>query len=369
MMPPNKQPLVLLAAGGTGGHMFPAKALAEELLRRSFRVALATDLRGEKYFEGMEQVPRYVLASGAYASGLKGKVAGGISLLKGYGQSHRLLARLKPDVVVGFGGYPSAPPVFAAQHRGIPTVLHEQNAILGLANKFLAPFADRIALSASRTTGLKPEWFKKACVTGNPVRAEIAALAEKPYALPEENGEIRILIVGGSQGASVFSNIVPPALAALPPELRLRLRIIQQCRVEDIGRVADVYKEQNMIADLRTFFSDMPDQIEGAHLLITRSGASTVAEVTAAGRPAIFVPFPWNRDNQQTFNAEDVVRVGGGWILQEKTLTSAELTKLLAQILGDSAALSQAAQAAKNLGHPHAARVLADQVMEFLLPM
>lgn len=363
------EPLVLLAAGGTGGHMFPAKALAEELLRRSFRVALATDRRGEKYFEGLDQVPRYILSSGAYTAGMKGKIAGGISLLKGYGESHRLIGKLKPQVVVGFGGYPSAPPVFAAQHRGIPTILHEQNAILGLANKMLAPFADRIALSSQKTAGIKPVWDKKTIVTGNPVRAEIAALADKPYRQPEAGDEIRILIVGGSQGAAAFSTVIPPALLALPQEIRDRMRIIQQCRAEDIGKVEAIYKEKNVNADLRTFFSDMPEQIEKAHLLITRSGASTVAEVTAAGRPGVFVPFPWNRDNQQTFNAQGVVDAGGGWMMQEKEMTAEKLTDLLANILSSPNGLFSAALAAKTLGHPHAARVLADQVMEFLLPM
>lgn len=357
-------PLVLLCAGGTGGHMFPARALAEELLARGYRVALACDNRGLKYFDGMGQVDIHVLSSGTYKPGLIGKIGFIAPLLKGYLQSFALIRKLKPAIAVGFGGYPSAPPLWAAQHSHVRTILHEQNAILGLANILLIGRARLLALSWEKTSGVKAKYHKKMIVTGNPVRAEIAALADQPY--PIVGSKINLLIVGGSQGAAVFSDVVPKALAALPDYTKHSLKIVQQARADKIDEVKAFYAEHGMEAEVQTFFSDMPARLKEAHFLITRSGASTVAELSTAGRPALYVPYPWNRDNQQVFNATAVVSVGGGWMIQEKNLTVDGLTDALKPILENPDGLKRAAEAAKTVGQPHAAKLMADAVLQHL---
>ncbi|OIN86353.1 MAG: undecaprenyldiphospho-muramoylpentapeptide beta-N-acetylglucosaminyltransferase [Alphaproteobacteria bacterium CG1_02_46_17] len=344
----NSRSVVILAAGGTGGHVFPARALAEELMTRGLTVVLMTDQRGLKYFEGLDQVERFVIASGAYQSGIKGKILGILGLAKGYFQSHRILSRFKPLAVVGFGGYPSAPPVFAAQHRCIPTVIHEQNAILGLANALLAPRAKRISLSTQDTTGLKPQWAQKCITTGNPVRHDIAALAEEPY--PEMTGKLCLTIVGGSQGAKSFATIVPHSVVGLPEELRKRLFVFHQARPDDLDAVKAIYEGSGIETDIRPFFDNMAECIGKSHLLITRSGASTIAELGAAGRPAIFIPFPWNRDNQQFFNAEQVAKHGGGCVIEEKNLTVDGLRDKLAGLLENPAQLETMARKASLLG-------------------
>jgi UDP-N-acetylglucosamine--N-acetylmuramyl-(pentapeptide) pyrophosphoryl-undecaprenol N-acetylglucosamine transferase len=351
------QPLIVLAAGGTGGHVFPARSLAEELIEKGYRVALATDTRGLKYFNGLDQIPRIVLSSGAYRSGIKGILAGIVSLAKGYIQSHGLMSRLKPAVVIGFGGYPSAPPLFAAQHRGIPTIIHEQNAILGMANTALASRVKKIALSAAHTNGIKPEWAKKCVTTGNPVRQDISELAGQPF--PEITGKLCLMVVGGSQGAKSFADIVPHSIVALPEEIRKNLRVYHQTRAEDLEQVKTVYEGSGIEAVIRPFFDNMADCIAQSHLLITRSGASTIAELTVAGRPAIYIPFPWNRDNQQVFNAEQIVKEGGGRMIEEKNLTKQGLTDELVDLLENPAILEHMAKRSGLLGISDAAKRLA----------
>ena len=355
--------LILLCAGGTGGHMFPARALAEELLARGYRVALACDTRGEKYFDGLEGVTRHVLASGTYRPGLMGKLRFLLPLAQGYVQAHGLISRLKPAACVGFGGYPSAPPICAAQHRGIPTILHEQNAILGLANIMLAKSAKHLALSWPETRGIKPRDAGKAVLTGNPVRADIRALRDEVYATPDDR--LNLLVVGGSQGAAVFNDIVPQAIIALQPELRSRLRIVQQVRADSLERVKADYAAHSLEVECASFFADMPERLKQAQFLITRSGASTVAELTVAGRPALYVPYPWNRDRQQSFNAEAITIPGGGWLIEERDLSADKLTALLQDVLRDSNRLSAAAAVARSLGQPDAACQLADLVVKY----
>lgn len=360
----DKAPLVLLSAGGTGGHVFPARALAEELMRRGFRVALATDTRGLKYFDGLDSsVPRHIIASGTYTSGILGKINGGFELIKGFVQSLKLIHHYKPIAVVGFGGYPSAPPLFAGQVMGIPTVLHEQNAILGLANKLLAPFSRKIALSYAETVGVSDKLARKSVFVGNPVRQSIADLASESY--PSMDGKINIMVVGGSQGAKVFSDVVPFAIAGLPPELQRKLNIIQQSRPDAVESVRDIYSKTELDFEIKSFFDDMPERIKKTHLFITRSGASTIAELTAAGRPAIYVPFPWNRDNQQVYNAEQVEKAGGGWMVLERNLTVEGLKILLLNLLEGSEKLTESAASAKRLGKINASGLLADIITEF----
>lgn len=360
----SQAPLVLLCAGGTGGHMFPARALAEELLARGFRVALACDTRGLKYFDGMGQVEIHVLSSGTYKPGLMGKIGFVLPLLKGYAQAFMLVRKLKPAIAVGFGGYPSAPPLWACQHSHVRTILHEQNAILGLANILLIGRARALALSWEKTQGIKPKYLKKIQVTGNPVRAEIAELSAQPY--PIVGSKVNVMIVGGSQGAAVFSDVVPKALAALPEAIRHGLKIVQQARPDKLEEVKAFYAAQGMDADVQTFFSDMPERLKAAHFLITRSGASTVAELTTSGRPALYVPYPWNRDQQQVFNATAVVSVGGGWMIQEKNLSVEDLTQALIPVLSNPDTLKRAGEAAKTIGQPQAAKLMADLVLQHL---
>jgi len=360
----HQAPTILLSAGGTGGHVFPARALAEELISRGYHVELATDTRGLKYFDGLDaKIPRHVVASGTYTSGIMGKIGGGIELLKGLVQSIKLVREIKPIAIVGFGGYPSAPPLFAGQILGVNTILHEQNAILGLANKLLAPFASKIALSYDHTVGISDKLKAKAVCTGNPVRQAIANLSILPY--PSTDGKITIMVVGGSQGAKIFSDVVPMAIAALPPELQSRLNIIQQARPDAVETVREIYAKTELDFEIKSFFDDMPDRIKVTHLFITRSGASSVAELTAAGRPAIYVPFPWNRDNQQVFNAEQVEKAGGGWMVLEKNLTVEALKLMLQNLLESPEALKNAAQSARNQGRIDATQKLADCITEF----
>lgn len=360
----NIRPTILLSAGGTGGHVFPACALAEELVLRGYQVQIATDTRGIKYFDRLDaNIPRHMIASGSYASGLVGKVLGGVELLKGFIQSINLIRNIQPIAIIGFGGYPSVPPVFIGQVLGIKTIIHESNAILGLANKLLARFASKIAVSYPDTAGIPDKLKPKSICTGNPVRQAIADLSIVPY--PDMSGKITIMIFGGSQGAKVFSDIVPLALVALPPELQTRLNIIQQSIPDSIDVVREIYLKSKLDFEIKSFFDDMPERIKKTHLFITRAGASTTAEFTAAGRPAIYVPFPWHKDNQQVFNAEQVAKTGGGWVILEKDLTVDGLKEMLENLLNNPEILEKSATAARALGIIDASQRLADCVSEF----
>ncbi len=299
---------IVIAAGGTGGHFFPAEALAAELIRRGHRVALMTDGRsgGERspVFAGRET---FVLpGAGLAGRGLRRGAQALLALAAGTLEARRVLARIQPAVIVGFGGYPSVPPVLAARalkHRP-RVILHEQNAVLGRANRLLARFADGIALGVAQTQSLPAAPPHR--LTGNPVRPEIAALAGQPYSPPEPPAPIHLLITGGSQGARAFSDCLPPALALLPAELRARLRLVQQCRPEDLERVRAAYAALGIEAELAPFFGDIGARLQAADFVIARAGASTVAELAIANRPALLVPFPHAIDNHQLFNARAI---------------------------------------------------------------
>lgn len=355
--------LILLSAGGTGGHMFPAEALAQDLISRGYRVALATDTRGKKFEPFAGGIPTHVLKSGALGAGIVHKIKSAASLGMGYFQARKLLSDLKPAVVVGFGGYPSVPAVYAAQSMKIPTVIHEQNAVLGKANVFLAPKADRIAVAWAHVEGLDSSDESRAIVTGNPVRPDISGLYNKPYPTIERDGIMRIFVTGGSLGASVFGDIVPAALASLPPHHRARLEIVQQCLEMDIERVKSIYDEAKIKADLRPFFKDMALQFEKCHLVIARSGAGTVSEVTTAGRPAIFVPYPHHADQQQKRNADAVADAGGAWVMTQNGFTPEALLARLETFLQNPETLFRAAENARSCGRPDAARKLGNIVM------
>jgi UDP-N-acetylglucosamine--N-acetylmuramyl-(pentapeptide) pyrophosphoryl-undecaprenol N-acetylglucosamine transferase len=353
---------IALAAGGTGGHMFPAEALAGELLARGHTIALVTDRRGGGFGERLPAVETHRIAAGGLAgTGLVGRAQGVVQLGLGFVQARALIGRLRPAVVVGFGGYASVPAMMAASFAGIPTVLHEQNAVLGRANKLLARRATRIATSFPTVVGVGSD---RATVTGNPVRPGVAALADAVY--PVVIDELRILVVGGSQGARVFSRLIPEAVALLPAQLQRRLTIAQQARPEDLETARANYAKASAKVELAPFFGDMPERLRVAHLVVSRSGASTVAELTAAGRPAVLVPYPFATDDHQTANARALESAGAAWLMPESATTPALLAERMAALAADPEALVRAAAAARGLGRRDAAARLADLVTSLI---
>ncbi len=359
----SKNPTVLLAAGGTGGHLFPAQALAEDLIARGLRVVLVTDARFKAYGVQFTGVEVRVIQAGGRKPGWRMVV----SLAKaaiGTLQAVWILLSLRPKVAVGFGGYPSFPTMLAARLFGVRSVIHEQNALLGRANRLLAGRVDRIATSFPETHGLRPQEKAKAVLTGNPVRAGVRALRMVPYVELAEGGTLRLLITGGSQGASIFSRILPAAMAALPKPLRARIRIDQQARADDLGPTRAAYEAIGMQADLASFFTDIPARLASAHLVIARSGASTVAELTVAGRPSILVPLPGSADDHQRINAQALEQGGGAWLMPQETFTAQALAARLEQILAHPETLTRASVSAHHAGQPEATQRLAELVLE-----
>lgn len=342
--------------------MTPAKALGRDLLSRGFRVEVITDRRGMAYEDMFAGMTLHEIKAGTMGAGFGGKVKGLANIGLGLAQAHMLLGKLKPAVVIGFGGYPSFPGVYAAQKRKIPTVIHEQNAIIGRANSMLANRASRIALSLPVVKGLDKVDEMRAVVTGNPVRPDIAALYTKPYPNLSADGPLRIFIMGGSLGAHVFSDVVPKTLARLPTAYKQRLHVVQQCREEDLDNVRAEYEQAGIDADLATFFKNVPEQLELAHLVICRSGASSVAEVTTAGRPAIFVPYPHHKDQQQKMNADAVADAGGAWMMAESGFTVDALLARMETFLQTPEILFKAAEKARTCGKPDAARKLGNLI-------
>lgn len=355
-------PLILLAAGGTGGHVFPAEAVARALLDRGYRLALVTDRRGTAYGGALGQIPAYRLRAASPSGGTLARVRGAIALSLGIARAIWLLWRLRPAAVLGFGGYASVPAMLAATWLGLPTAIHEQNAILGRANRLLAGSVKRIALSHAEVGNLRAALKARTVLTGNPVRPAIAALANTAYARPALGEPLRLLVIGGSQGANVFARVVPAAVAALPHEARRRLAIVQQCRPEDLENVRAQYREARVEAELAPFFADMPERLAGAHLVIARAGASTVAEIALAGRPAVLVPYPYATDDHQRANAASLADAGGAWLVPEPEFTPEKLLTLLASFLADATPLAGAATAVRAQARPNAAEALADLV-------
>lgn len=356
-------PYVLLAAGGTGGHVFPAEALAGELMRRGYRLGLVTDKRGKAYGGALGELEtHHILAGGIAGKSIPARIKSVCELGAGTWQAWRLIQGLKPDAVVGFGGYASVPTMMAATMTKAPTAIHEQNALLGRANRLLAGRVDAIATSFENTHGIPEASTSKVRLTGMPVRDNIAAKANAPYPKSEGEGRLGVLILGGSQGATVLSDVVPEALSRLPDAIKARLDITQQCRAEDLDAVKAAYKKSGVRAHLASFIDDVPDRLAGAHLLITRSGASSVAEALVVGRPTILVPYPYAADDHQTFNAQAVDAAGAGWIMPQETFTADALAARLDSLLGLPAVLEKAARCAVGLGRADAADRLADLV-------
>jgi UDP-N-acetylglucosamine--N-acetylmuramyl-(pentapeptide) pyrophosphoryl-undecaprenol N-acetylglucosamine transferase len=353
---------IVIAAGGTGGHFFPAEALAAELLRRGRRLALMTDARSgglkSPAFAGQDCF--MISGRGVFGSGARHAVRSALALAAGTVQARRLLARLDAAVVVGFGGYPAVAPVLASRllRRRPPVVLHDQNAVLGRANRLLARFADTLALSQPATARVPAG--VRTVVTGNPVRPAVLAVAASPYEPP--GTELRLLVLGGSLGARVFSDVVPAALALLPEGLRTRLSVTQQCRPEDLERVRTAYAANGIAAELGAFFADVAGLLARAHLVICRGGGSTVAELAVVGRPAIIVPLPIAIDDDQAANARGLVEAGGAWMVRQPEFTPDVLARRIATLAGLPAVLAAAAQAAAGCAIADAAARLADLV-------
>ncbi|MGN6059144.1 MAG: undecaprenyldiphospho-muramoylpentapeptide beta-N-acetylglucosaminyltransferase [Sphingomicrobium sp.] len=352
----------VLAAGGTGGHMVPAHALAAELKSRGHGVLLITDERGARFPGLFKDVPVHILPAGRLGGGPLGWLKAAGSVLKGRGEAKRLYRDHTPDAVVGFGGYPAFPSLLAASAMRIPTVLHEQNAIMGRVNRLLAGEAEAIAIAYDRVDRLKTKYQDKSVVVGNPVRGEIAKLGELPYPPFDNVAPLKILVTGGSQGATVLGEVVPEGLGLLQPSLRHRLQVVQQCRPDDIERVRNTYAALHIPAELLTYIEDMPEKLADAHLVIGRAGASTIAELTAAGRPAILIPFPSATDDHQTANAREMTKAGGARTIQQDNFTPEVLARQIEAMAADPIALNNAAARALSVGRPHAARDLADLV-------
>lgn len=350
----------MLMAGGTGGHLFPAMALAQELVRRGHAVELMTDHRVESYGQDFPASAIHIVPSATPSLSNPIKFVGaGFKIVRGIAVAFGKLRQSKPDCVIGFGGYPTFPPFVAASLLGIPGILHEQNAVMGRANRALGRFADLLAMSFA-TTKFADALNLEKVVTGNPVRDRVRAVVGRPYPALDQKGPFRLVVTGGSQGARILSDVVPAAIALLPEELRSRLSILQQTRSEDIERVTESYRQSRTSVEIAPFVSDLPERIAEAHLVICRAGATTVAELSVIGRPSILVPLPGALDADQKHNAMFLERAGGGWIAEQATLTPQSLATRLTTLLADPETLTRAADAARSLGQPRAVEKLAD---------
>ncbi len=357
----NRLPPIIIAAGGTGGHLFPAQALATEMIRRGRRLVLITDNRGEgfaKSFPGADVA--HIRAATFAGAGIVGRLRAGIKIMLGIYDAFRILRAEKPRVVIGFGGYPSFPTMVAAMLAGIRRCVHEQNAILGRVNRVIATRINVIASTFGKFDGVSASINEKVVITGNPLRDPITARAGSSFSGPSPQGEIQLLVFGGSQGARIFSDMMPETIERLPQEIKTRLRVVQQSRPEDEARVVQAYKDAGVNAEVSSFFDDMAERIARAHLIICRSGASTVCEIAAIGRPAIFVPLPTAMDDHQTVNAAYLAASGAAWTIPQSQLSAPALADKLAGLFAGSDDLANAAQKARAFGRVGAAAVLAD---------
>jgi UDP-N-acetylglucosamine--N-acetylmuramyl-(pentapeptide) pyrophosphoryl-undecaprenol N-acetylglucosamine transferase len=360
----SSRPLILIAAGGTGGHLFPAESLAIALKARDVRVALASDHRVGNIAqsfpaETIVKIPAATPSGGSPLQRAKAALVLGLGTLRAL----QALRRLRPDAVIGFGGYPTVPPLVAASLLRIPTVIHEQNGVIGRANRFLAPRVSLIATGFPQVRGV-PNTSGRMVHTGNPVRPAVLAAAETPYPAVLADGSLKLLVFGGSQGARVMSDIVPAAVEQVPEELRRRLIITQQARQEDLARVQQAYSRVGVAADVQAFFKDLPQRMAEAHLVVSRSGASTVAELSVIGRPSILVPLPGALDQDQAANAQSLAAIGAATMVNQEAFTPARLAGELVDYLKNPQSLTRAAAAAKSAGIKDAAERLAAEVVQ-----
>jgi len=359
------KPLILLAAGGTGGHLFPAEALGVELIKRGYRVRLATDDRALRY-SGLFTREMTDVDPSETVRGRNPISLARTAIMLGYGMvvALNLVRRLKPAAVIGFGGYPTLPPLLAARLLGVPGIIHDANAVLGRANRFLSGRVNAIATSLPGVLDRDPALASKTTTVGTPMRPAITAAAAVPYDQPAPNGPLRLLVVGGSQGARVMSDIVPPAIEKLEPALWSRLVLTQQVREEDMARVRAVYDKLKIHAELAPFFSDLPARLASTHLIVSRSGAGTVAELAAIGRPSILVPLPGAIDQDQFANAGVLSQAGGGLRIAQTEFTQARLASEISAFAAEPEKMTAMAAAARIVGRLDAAERLADLVVK-----
>ncbi len=357
-------PLILLAAGGTGGHLFPAEALAGVLMKRGLRARLVTDARALRY-SGVFSHDMLDVAPSATVRGRAPWVLArtAATLAAGTAVALNIIRKRKPALVIGFGGYPTLPPLIAARLSGVPTIIHDANAVMGRANRFLSGRATAIATSLPGVLDHDPALAAKTTVTGTPMRPAILAASTVPFAPPDMAGPVRLLVVGGSQGARVMSDIVPHAIERLEPAMLGRLVLAQQVRDEDTARVRAIYDRLGVNAELAPFFSDLPARLASNHLVISRSGAGTVAELSAIGRPSILVPLPGALDQDQYANAGVLAAVGGAIRIVQANFNPDRLAAEISALVAEPARLAVMASAARSIGKPDAAERLADLVM------
>ncbi len=353
--------VIVLAAGGTGGHLFPAQALAEELVRRGYIIHLITDERVADYGKSFPAIETHIVPSATLSFSKPWLLPQRLlKLFRGVQAAKVILERIKPVAVIGFGGYPSFPPIIAASRLRIPSCVHDQNAIMGRANKVLSRFVDAVASSFPTLAGLPNKAKLKMVVTGNPVRTLVMAQQASPYPATGADQIFNLLVFGGSQGARFFAEFMPKVVAELPKAVLKTLHVTQQCRPEDIEAVKAAYAPRDFSFDLQAFFTDMPKRIADSHLVFCRSGASTIAELGVIGRPAIMVPLPHAIDNDQLRNAESFANAGAGWIKPQAELKPPEFAAFLTRLRYQEGELLAASRAALAHGKPDAAQRLAD---------
>ena len=355
----------VLAAGGTGGHLIPAFALAKELEARGHHLALITDERGAAIPGKPDFLPAHVLPAGRFGKNPLNWIKGVRAVLKGRQMALRLFESFQPSAVIGFGGYPAMPALLVSTSAKLPSLVHEQNAVLGRVNRLLASRVQAIATSYPDLERLKEKHLDKVHLVGNPVREAVLALRAQEFPPLSEDGILRVLITGGSQGANILSEVVPDGLAMLPPALRSRLQVTQQCRAEDLEAVRERYRNHDIPAELATYYEDMEERLADCHLYIGRAGASTIAELTAVGRPAILVPLPIATDDHQAANTREMVKAGGARMIRQSSFHPKELAKQIQAMAQAPKTLANAAHGAWNCGRPDAAKELADLVESF----
>ncbi len=351
----------VLAAGGTGGHMMPAHALAAELIRRGHHVSLVTDARGAKIPGLFEGADTHILPAGRITKNPLSWLPGARAIYGGRALALKLFDEVRPAAVIGFGGYPAFPALLAARAAGVKSAVHEQNAVLGRVNRMVAGFVDAIAVAYPKMKRLPGGYLGKTHLVGNPVRDEVLALRDQAFPALGPKEQLRILVIGGSQGATILSDVVPDGLARLSIPAS-RLHVTQQCRAEDVDRVRARYSDLGIRADLATYFENIPDLLAKAHLVIGRAGASTIAELTCAGRPAILIPLPSATDDHQSANVQEMVEAGGACALAQSDFTPDRLAQAIDQIGLNEERLMDAAGRARGIGRPNATGDLADLV-------
>ncbi len=355
--------IAVVAAGGTGGHLFPAQALSEALIARGWRIVLASDERVAALSESFPAEERIGLSARTFRAGDPvGMALAGMAIFKGVMQARVAFARIDPAVVVGFGGYPSVPGLLAGISQNRPTVLHEQNAVMGRANRRMASHVRAVACAFPVLEKAPDRLREPVVVVGNPVRPEIRALADLPYLPPEIDGSLNLLITGGSQGARLLSELMPAAVAQMPEDLRNRLRVQQQTRLESMDNARRIYADANVKAEIAPFFRDMATRLRQAHLVVGRSGAGSVCEFAIAGKPAILVPLAIALDDDQGRNAKVMADAGGAQVAREDQLTVATMSNALTKLLSNPERLARMSAGARSIARPDAAERLADLV-------